>query len=261
MSEEAIWPFPVPLHLDPALPTPLYHQMYLAIRAQIRSGDIPPGSMLPGELHLAKIFNVSRITVKRALSELADDGLLDRQRGRGTVVTSAVPSPVVKGAFDNLVESLTLMGLETQIELLEADTVSAEGAIADQLELEAGTPVQRSIRRRKLQGEPFSYLVNHIPADIAANWSRDDLAGTSMLVLLERAGFKPVDADQWIMAVAAEPAVAAALDVEVGTPLLKVARVMRDASGRVVQLIHSHYRSDRFQYHVTTRERRPLADD
>ncbi len=261
MSEEAIWPFPVPLQLDPALPTPLYHQMYLAIRAQIRSGDIPPDAMLPGELHLAKIFNVSRITVKRALTELAEDGLLDRQRGRGTVVTSAVPSPVVKGAFDNLVESLTLMGLETEIELLDVASIPADAGIAGLLEVEAGAQVQRSVRRRKLQGEPFSYLVNHIPVDIAARWSESELASTSMLTLLEKAGFKAVDADQWIMAVSAEPAIAAALDVDVGSPLLKVARVMRDASGRVVQLIHSHYRSDRFQYHITTRERRPLADD
>ncbi|WP_409020622.1 GntR family transcriptional regulator [Brevundimonas vesicularis] len=261
MSEDATWPFAVPLHLDPALPTPLYHQMYLAIRAQIRSGDIPPGATLPGELHLAKIFNISRITVKRALSELSDDGLLDRQRGRGTTVTSALPTPVVKGAFNNLVESLTLMGLETEIELLFSDRVAADQAQAEKLELDIGAEVQKVIRRRKLQDEPFSYLVNHIPADIAAYWSREDLASTSLLHLLEQAGARPVDADQWIMAVAAEVDVAAALDIDVGTPVLKVERVMRDGDGRPVQLIDSHYRSDRFQYHVTTRDRRPLTDD
>lgn len=260
LTEDANLSFRAGPDLDPTLPTPLYHQVYLTLRARIRSGEILPGAFLPGELPLAKIFNVSRITIKRALSALASDGLLDRQRGRGTMVTSANPAPIVKGSFDTLVESLKLMGLETEIEFIAVAEIAADATTARLLELEPGAPVQRAVRRRKLQGEPFSYLVTYIPAEISRRYSIEDLATTSLLVLLERAGAKAVDAEQWIMAVAAEPAVAAALDTADGAPLLKVDRVMRDATGRPVQLIHSHYRSDRFHYHVTTRDRRPLAD-
>jgi len=260
MSDRDIWPFPAATQLDESLPTPLYHQIYLVLREQIRSGAIPPDAMLPGEQHMAKMFNVSRITVKRALNELAADGLLNRHRGRGTIVTSAAAIPVVKGSFDNLLESLRIMGLETQIEVLDVANVQADAATAKLLELEVGAPVQRAVRRRMLQGEPFSHLVTYIPGDIAQQFSIKDLATTSMLILLERSGAAVFDAEQWITAVGAEPLVAAALGVSGGAPLLKVERVMRDANGRPVQLIHSHYRSDRFQYHVKTHRRKPAAN-
>ncbi|MBX3478453.1 MAG: GntR family transcriptional regulator [Brevundimonas sp.] len=251
------WPLPEASHLDESLPTPLYHQIYLVLREQIRSGTIPPNALLPGEQQLAKMFNVSRITVKRALNELAADGLLNRHRGRGTIVTDAAAVPVVKGSFDNLLESLRIMGLETEIEVLDVANLAAGAAIAKLLEIEPGAQVQRAVRRRKLQGEPFSYLVTHVPGDIADRYSVKDLATTSMLTLLERSGAAVFDAEQWITAVAAEPLVASALGVSVGGPLLKVERVMRDVEGRPVQLIHSHYRSDRFQYHIKTHRRKP----
>lgn len=256
MSDQETWPFPAVTQLDESLPTPLYHQIYLVLREQIRSGAIAPDVMLPGEQHLAKLFSVSRITVKRALNELAADGLLNRHRGRGTIVTSAAAIPVVKGSFDNLLESLRIMGLETQIEVIDIANISADAPTAKLLEVEIGTPVQRAVRRRMLQGEPFSYLVTYIPGDIAQHFSVKEMATTSLLILLERAGAAVFDAEQWITAVGAEPLVASALGVSAGAPLLKVERVMRDADGRPVQLIYSHYRSDRFQYHVKTHRRK-----
>lgn len=259
MTDTEAWPFPSATQLDESLPTPLYHQIYLVLREQIRSGAIPPDAMLPGEQHLARMFNVSRITVKRALNELAADGLLHRHRGRGTIVTSAAAIPVVKGSFDNLLESLRIMGLETQIEVIDVANLQADAATAKMLELEPGAPVQRAIRRRMLQGEPFSHLVTYIPGDIAEKFSIKEMATTSLLTLLERSGAAVFDAEQWITAVGAEPLVAAALGVSGGAPLLKVERVMRDIDGRPVQLIHSHYRSDRFEYHVKTHRRKPAG--
>lgn len=254
-----IWPFASAPQLDESLPTPLYHQIYLVLREQIRSGVIPANALLPGEQQMAKLFNVSRITVKRALNELAADGLLNRHRGRGTIVTNTKALPVVKGSFDNLLESLRIMGLETEIEVLDVADVPADALTAEALEVPVGTRLQRAVRRRKLQGEPFSHLVTHIPSDIAERFSVKDMATTSLLVLLERSGAAVFDAEQSITAVAAEPLVAAALGVALGAPLLKVERVMRDVNGRPVQLIHSHYRSDRFQYHVKTHRRKPPA--
>lgn len=259
MTDQETWPFPAATQLDESLPTPLYHQIYLVLREQIRSGAIAPDAMLPGEQHLARMFNVSRITVKRALNELAADGLLHRHRGRGTIVSSAPAIPVVKGSFDNLLESLRIMGLETEIEVIDVANVQADAATAKLLEIEVGAPVQRAVRRRMLQGEPFSHLVTFIPGDIAEKFSIKEMATTSLLTLLERAGAAVFDAEQWITAVGAEPLVAAALGVSGGAPLLKVERVMRDVHGRPVQLIHSHYRSDRFQYHVKTHRRKPAA--
>jgi len=111
-------------------------------------------------------------------------------------------------------------------------------------------PLQRVVRRRKLEGEPLSYLITFTPKAIAARYAGEEGSGTPSLTLLERAGADALEAEQWITAVCAEPHVASALGVNPAAPLLKIERVLRDASGETVQLIQGFYRSDRFQYHV-----------
>ena len=240
-----------PSLLDEALPAPLYHQIYLVLRGIIREGVFGTGVLLPGEQTLARLFAVSRITVKRALNELAADDLVSRHRGRGTLIVGRPTMPVVRSSFDDLLESLHQMGLVTQIELLDvAQVVAGPAGVAAQMGAAADLPLQRVVRRRRLEGEPLSYLVSYTPQAIAAHYTERDLADTPFLTLLERAGAAPAEAEQWITATAAEPQVASALGVGASTPLLKIERVMRGADGRTVQLIHGWYRPDRFQYHV-----------
>jgi GntR family transcriptional regulator len=247
--------------LDPDLPTPLYHQIYLMLRERIRAGRLAAGAMLPGEQELAKLFNVSRITVKRSLNELASDGLVSRHRGRGTVVAAGRAVPVVKGSFSTLMHSLRVMGLETEVELIEVADIAADTEIARHLRLAPGSKVQRAVRRRKIENEPFSYLISFVPSEIAAGYSVEELAATSLLSLLERAGAAAQSAEQWITAVEAEPQIAAALNVAPAAALLRIERVMRAAKGRPVQLIYAYYRPDRFQYHLKTQKTRSADGD
>lgn len=240
-----------PALLDEQLPAPLYHQIYLVLRGLIGEGGFGKEGLLPGEQSLAQMFSVSRITVKRALNELAADKLVTRHRGRGTLITAKAAVPVVRSSFDNLIESLEEMGLVTTVELLGVAEVRAgEAGVATAMEVADDAPMQRAVRRRILEGEPLSYLVSYTPMQIATRYSEVDLAGTPFLKLLERAGAAVKEAEQWITAVAAEPQVASALGVDAAAPLLKIERVMRDAQGATVQLIHGFYRPDRFQYHV-----------
>jgi GntR family transcriptional regulator len=241
--------------LDETLPTPLYHQIYLVLREAIRRGEIAAGETLPGEQELARALKVSRITVKRALNELAGDRLVTRHRGRGTIVAGDATIPMVRSSFDNLIDSLKIMGLETEVELLEVRDMPAEPVIADHLAIKPGDPVQFAVRLRKLRGEPFSHLVSWVPADIAARYSREELGSVPQLTLLQRADAEMVEAEQWIGAAAAEPQIASALHVNTGSPLLKIERITRAARGRPVQFIRGHYRPDRFQYHFITHRR------
>jgi len=241
--------------LNAALPTPLYHQVYLILRERIQSGVYADGETLPGEQELARAFDVSRITVKRALNELAANNLVSRHRGRGTIVSTGGVIPLVSGSFETLISSLRSMGLTTEVELLEVADEPANALVVSRLKLEPGATVQRAVRLRKLQGEPFSYLTTFVPADIAARFPIDELRTTPLLTLLERAGAEAVEADQWITAGAASPTVSACLDVPSGSPVLKIERIMIGADGRPVQMIVGHYRPDRFQYHMTSRRK------
>lgn len=245
-------PMPVigPELIDANAPTPLYHQIYTALRERIRSGALPAETVLPGEQELTRALGVSRITIKRALNELASQGLVRRQRGHGTVVVYNATSPVVKGSFDNLIDSLRQMGVETTVQLVDVAFVPAAGEAADALGLPDDALVQRAVRVRRLDDDPFSHLVTFVPQDIAERYSTEELATKPLLQLLERAGAKAYDAEQTISATAAEAPVAAALRLPAGAPLLRIQRVMRDRSGRAVQYIVAHYRPERFQYQM-----------
>jgi len=235
--------------VDENLPTPLYHQIYLMLRERIVSGRLPVGVLLDGEQEMARRLGVSRITVKRALNELAARGLVERQRGRGTTVAGGAVMPLVASSFDTLLESLQRMGLQTEVELLDVAEEAAGERVAARLEIKPASDVQRAVRLRKLNAEPFSYLVNYIPADIARGFPKADLATASMLTLLERAGAPAQEAEQWITAVGASADIAAWLGVSPGEPLLKIDRVMRGPRRRPVQFIEVYYRPDRYHYH------------
>jgi GntR family transcriptional regulator len=244
-----------PSVLDENLPTPLYHQIYLILRDRIKRGDIEAHAILPGEQELSRLFGVSRITVKRALKELGDDGLVTRHRGRGTIVAGGVALPVVNANFDNLIESLYVMGLETDVELLEVTTVRVPPEVAQALEIPTDSDVQRVTRRRRLAGSPFSYLRTYVPLDVAALYNEQDLGKVPMMVLLEQVGLRVQDVEQWISATAAEPVVALALETDAGAPLLSIERVMR-AGGRPVQILYAFYHPDRYRYHIRTRAKK-----
>jgi GntR family transcriptional regulator len=236
--------------IDESLPTPLYHQIFLVLRDRIRAGAFPAGVILPGEQELTRLFDVSRITVKRAMNELAAHGFVTRHRGRGTVVTHNTGVPVVEGRFDTLFDALKRMGLETEVELLDAAHGEADEELAAEMALEPGAPVQRAVRLRSLENDTFSYLVTHVPGEIAARYTFDDLKTQPMLELLKRAGAEAVEADQTLTAVAADPQIAAALKVSPGAPLLKIKRIMRGRDGRAVQHIVAYYRPEKFRYHM-----------
>ena len=239
-----------PADIDESASVPLYQQIYDLLRARIMDGTLALNDRLPAEQDLTQAMGVSRITVKRAMNELAVAGLVRRQRGIGTVVIYDVAAPTVKGSFETMIDGLTRMGLETEVQLLDCTVGTASPAISEALDLKSGASVQRIVRLRRLDGEPFSYLVTYIPYDIADGYDDAQLASESLIKLLEQAGHAPVEAEQTITATAAVPAVAANLGVAPGSPLLRIHRVMKDASGRPVQDITAHYRADRFEYHM-----------
>lgn len=237
-------------YVDEGLRTPLYHQIYVLLREKIVSGAYGDGERVPSEHELEKIFSVSRITAKRALDELAAEGLVSRRRGTGTVVTFQPPTSSTTGEAVGLIENLLAMALETDVDILGFDYVSAPPRVAIALELEPGATVQETIRTRKKDGEVFSYSITHIPEDIGRLFKQSDIASHPILTLLERTGHSIKRAQQMITATLADNIIGPALGVKVGSPLLKVTRAMYDADDRPVEVIVLHYRPDLYQLNL-----------
>ncbi len=180
-------------------------QVYLVLRDRILSGAIAFGAKLPTEHELAGYHGVSRVTVRRALGELARERLIERRRSAGTrVIYRPSPAPItadISGVLANLAD----MGRRTAVKLLSFDYVPAKGVVAQALGAAPDQLLQRSVRVRSIDGLPFSYLTTHVPESVSVTFTRQELAARPLLELLERAGVKVEHARQRISAGLATP--------------------------------------------------------
>ena len=225
-------------------------QVYLILRDRILSGAFGFGAKLPTEHELAEYYNVSRVTVRRALGELARERFIERRRSAGTrVVYRPAPAPItadISGVLANIAD----MGRRTAVKLLSFDYVPAAGAVATALGVGPDQMLQRSVRVRAIDRVPFSYLTTHVPESVAITFTKQELASRPLLELLERAGVNVEHARQRISAGLATPDVAQALEVRAGSPVIELVRVVCDQSGRAVEHLHALYRPDRYAFEM-----------
>ena len=163
-----------------ALPVPKYHQIYLVLREQLHEGRFTQG--LPGELALMRQFGVARVTVRRALQELAGEGLIARERGRGTrPLGAAAAAPNASGLpkttqLAGLLENIVSMTQNTTVRVLQVSKVTATGEVAQALQLAAGDAVQKAVRVRSTREGPLSHITTWVPGDLASHFGRRELA-------------------------------------------------------------------------------------
>ena len=238
-----------------ALPLPKYHRIYLVLREQLEEGRFVDG--LPGELALVRQFGVARVTVRRALEQLAQEGLISREPGRGTRPIGWPARPAASAANDpmrtqltGLLENLVSMGLRTSVKVLDVETVTASESVARALELKPGDAVQKAVRVRSTREGPLSHITTYVPADVARRFGRRELSRKPILLLLEEAGVKVGRAVQTVSARLADAEVAGHLELAVGSALLAVRRLIYDEHERPVQWLHGLYRPDRYEYQM-----------
>jgi len=221
-------------------------QVYLVLRDRIVSGALAHGHRLPNENELAVAHSVSRVTVRRALAELEREALIERRRSLGTRVIFRPSAGLITGDITGMLASLAEMGRRTTVKLLSFDYVPAAGALAEVMGAAPADLLQRAVRVRAIDGKPFSYLTTHVPERVGVTFSKQELASRPLLELLERSGVKVSRATQQIGAGLATPAIATALGIKTGSPLIEITRVVFDRDGRAVEHLHALYRPDRY---------------
>ncbi|MCY4289434.1 MAG: GntR family transcriptional regulator [Aestuariivita sp.] len=228
------------------------HRVYLLLCDDIANGRYAEGEFLPGENRLASILSVSRITVRRALDALAADGWIEKRVGAGSVVLPQHRQETkIAANFATLIPQLVEFDQKTTARLLSFSYNLPSKSVAAALGLTKGQRIQTAVRVRLFDGEPFSFLTTHVPEEIARNYDETDLATQPLFRLLERNGVEVEGADQTVTATLAGPGAAESLDVAVGSPLLSIERVVRDASGRGVEHLFALYRPDRFRIEMS----------
>ena len=230
--------------------TPLYHQIFLILRGKILDNTYPPLSMVPNEKQLMEMYDVSRITARRALNELAAAKYVLRQRGKGTQVRTELPDAPLEIPSDDLTESKYQMGRQTEVEVLELSYVEAPSHVAIHLNCELDDIVQMAVRIRSYKDKPFAHIVSYVPESIGNMYTREDLAKTPLFQLIELRGIKLTRAQHSVNAVLADPMVAPLLGVDIGSPLLSVNERIFDQDNRPVEYVAALYRPDRYAYKV-----------
>lgn len=241
------------------MPLPKYHQVYLVLKERVLEGGFAAG--LPGEFELMARFEVSRVTIRKALELLAAEGLIAREPGRGTRVIQpkAKPlapllpgdgggSPALKrsGLLANLVD----MSRDTRVQVISVDNVQATEPVAEALRIVPASLVQKAVRLRSTRQGPLSHITTYVPAELTASFGKKELGKKPILVLLEESGLQLGQAVQQISARLADASTARLLDVPVGSALLYVRRVVYDQNDRPIQWLHGLYRPDRYEYQM-----------
>ncbi len=227
-------------------PVPLYHQLSRQLVEAIESGRLPKGAFLDNELELARRWQVSRPTVRRAIQDLVEGGMLVRRRGVGTqVVSDQVRRPF---KLSSLYEDLVASGREPTTRVLLLERVKADRQVSEALNVAVDAEVVHVERLRSIGPQPLAILRNWLIVEAAAATTEEQLSRRGLYALLRERGVRPHSAVQRLGATAASAADAALLAVSTGAPLVTMRRVMHDDSGRVVEL--GDHRYDAAQYTV-----------
>jgi len=229
---------------------PLYHQIFLTLRDEILSGERPFGAVLPTENQLAEIYSVSRITARRAMDELAGQGLVERRQRTGTKVVFKSAAKPIEGNLDHAVESLIAFGRGTRVRVVELDEVPAPEQIAAELEIEPGAPTRRALRVRSASDTHLGVIESYVPSALGVSVDRASLTRTPILELLRDAGLAIGGGTQIISAISADPMLAALLEIEPRSPILRIDRVVKTPDGMPILYTSARYRGDRYRLSV-----------
>ncbi|WP_101758953.1 GntR family transcriptional regulator [Oceanicoccus sp. KOV_DT_Chl] len=232
-------------------PTPLYYQMYTLLKNRILDGSIAHGTQMPTEQQLAEAFNVSRITAKRAMDELAAEELVERRRGKGTHVTHHYDPEPVHAPLTGMLEKLASMGRDTKVRVLDIGMLVPPGDIRVELGLDGDDKAHRVIRVRSAEdGEPFAHYISWT-VGLERGFSMKDLETRVRYDVMKENGFEVTRIDQSMTAVPAQEFVANELDMKVGEPVLKLTRRSYTEAGRLVDILYCHYNPKRFHYRMS----------
>lgn len=238
--------------LDRSGPVPLYYQLKQWISTRILSGEIPPGAKLPEESELCEHLGVSRGVVRQAMTELTYEGLIYRQRGRGTFVAAPKTAEGLISGLRGLADDAALRGQIVDSKVLTQGVVPATQQVASSLSLTPGTPVVELERVRALDGEPHVLVMTYLPAAMVPGLAQRDLGGPVSLyqVLRDDYGLSIVSSRRRVEAATAGAREAHLLGIARGDPLLVLRSVGYTTGHRPFDYFLAFHCGDRSAFEV-----------
>jgi GntR family transcriptional regulator len=228
----------------------LYAQIRETIRDQIINGALKPGEKLPPEEELATQLGVSRMTMRRGILDLIDEGVLYRRRGVGTFVAQRHIERN-HNRLTSYLDSAAEEGFVPRIEVLLHEISGAKLMVARALKLHEGEPVIRVRTLRLADGEPLAIHDEHVPYKLYPELLDDDIETRQLWELLSDHGYPVKRAVQRVEACPADEEIAKLLGIEEGAPVLYKLRTVYSEDGTPVEFAICHNRGDRYSLTTT----------
>jgi GntR family transcriptional regulator len=208
------------IKIDRQAKIPLYHQISQNLRELILDGQVQPGETVPSEWELSDLYGVSRLTVRRALDELAREGWLIRRHGVGTFVANPTVAQIVPGKL-SFTQKMRRIGRTPSSRLVSMKVIPAADEVATYLRLEVDTPVTELVRVRLADGEPIMLETACLSQARFPDLTEANLGDGSLYEFLsDRYQVTVVAVDQTLQPILLTSQEAQLLDAEAGSPAL-----------------------------------------
>jgi GntR family transcriptional regulator len=231
-------------------PLPLYQQLKSVIEDRIASGEWLPDTQVPSERELCEQFQISRITVRQALSELVMEGRLIRTQGRGTFVASARIAQQLTH-LTGFTQDMQARGKRADSKVLQIEAIPAPPKVMRALQLQPGDRVVLLKRLRLADGEPMAIETAYLPDFLCHGLLDEKLDGRSLYKLLAKDyHIAPARAEQQMEAMACPAAEAKLLNTRRGAPVLHIHRTTFNRDGRPFEAVESFYRGDKYVFYA-----------
>ncbi|MCA0304093.1 MAG: GntR family transcriptional regulator [Proteobacteria bacterium] len=216
--------------------TLLHRQLYVLLKEQIVTGRYHSGDRLPTQDELCRQFSISRITVRRALGDLQDEGLIRNEQGVGAFVTADIER-LSRGPDFSFIGDMRRTLKETTMQLLLLQAQRCPPAIAATLGLPEGAEALHVVRTRSKDGKPVALMDGWIPPPYAANVTAKGLKRKSLHELIAGGFDKLGRVAQEVNAALADPIVADGLQVELNSAVLRTTRLVHHRDGAPVHYV------------------------
>jgi len=234
-------------------PDPLWLQAAETIANEIADGSLPQGARLPAERELCRRLSISRVTLRKALLKLVEDGLVTPSHGRGWYVgpSTGHPGSTPRNDWPNTLESFSetaaRLGLAVSSRIQRAAVLPATLDEAEALGIVPGMPLFHLDRVRSLGEMPIATDNSRVPAELVPGIADVDFRASSLYAVLETAGVAPARAEATIEARSADVVLAGELGIEPGAPILVMHERVHTADDRPVLLSEIRYAGDRYR--------------
>jgi GntR family transcriptional regulator len=242
----------LPIQIDRTSPVPLYHQLAEQLIAAISDGTLRPGDPFENELAMSDRLSLSRPTVRRAISELVNKGLLVRRRGIGTTVANQMVHR--KAELTSLYDDLAREGRTPRTDVLSLHSEAQDDRAAEALGLPTGTPLLAIVRLRYAGDAPLAIMRNWLPPTMN-DLTVEQLQKDGLYALLRARGIRPTVARQRIGARNATAEERRTLHMSKAEPLVTMTRSAYDADGSPVEFGDHCYRADQYSVEVVVSDR------